>query len=150
MNFHTYKTNIGYCHINNELIAFSLDNTTDKVSDNFIYKEYGKSFIKIIFTFILFYSSIDGFKTDKVSTGIISSLLGLLFLIDILNFVRKKDYLFKKRILKNTIQKINGDKRNEIEITYLNEKNRITTISIKIPENQTKKEMVIESLLNKR
>lgn len=148
MNFKTFKTTIGYCHINNELITFSLDNTTDKVSDNFIYKEYGKSSIKIIFIVLSSFFFIDDFKNDNTVKGIIWVILGLLFSIDIINFIKKRDYMFKKRIPKNTIQKIDDKKKNTIEITYLNEKNRIATISIKLPENQTEKEMVIESLLN--
>lgn len=150
MNFETFKTTIGYCHINNETVVLSLDHTTTIVYDNFTYSEYGKSIIKIIFVVLLSFFSFNEFKNDNIIAGILLSILGLMYLIDILNFIKKRDYLFKKRISKRTIQKINGEKKNEIEITYLNEKNQIKTISIKLPDNQSEKEKMLESLLNKR
>jgi hypothetical protein len=140
MNFETFKTTIGYCHINNETVVLSLDHTTTIVSDNFIYSQYGKSIIKILFIVLLSFFSFNEFKSVNIIAGIFLSILSLMYLIDILNFIKKRDYLFKKRISKKTIQKISGEKKNKIEITYLNDKNQIKTISIQLPDNQTDKE----------
>lgn len=149
MNFQSFKTNIGYCHIDKENVIFSLDNDIEIVSDSFIVKHNGKKIVKFILAVILFLISYDSFNNDKKLEGFLMLILGIFYLYDIFDFIKKWNYFIKKRISKKTIQKISGEKIGEIRITYLSDKNQIETFRIKISENQVEKENILKAINNK-
>lgn len=149
MTFESFKTNKGFCHISNEKIVFSLDNSTEKVSDIEILKHNVKSFLKLVFAIGLFYFSYESFNNHKMYEGILNLIVGLIFLYEIINFIKKWNYFIRKRISKNTIRKVNLESNNIIKINYLNEKNQVKTFCIKTSENRIENEKILEKLNNK-
>lgn len=107
MNFQSFKTNIGYCHIDNENVIFSLDNDFEITSDSLIIRQNGKNFIKFIFIVLLFFLSYDSFINDKKLGGILMLIMGIFYLYDIFYFIKKWNYFIRKRISKKNIWRKN-------------------------------------------
>lgn len=69
-----------------------------------------------------------------------------MFICEIANFIKKRDYFIKKRISKKNIRKINIESDDKIKITYLNKKNKVNTFCINISESRIEKEKILEKL----
>lgn len=122
MTFESFTTTKGFCHISNQKLIFSLDNCTYKVSDIELLMHNLKSVVKLFFAIGLFCFSYQSFDNNKIYSGTLNLIIGLLFFYEIINFIKKRNYFIRKIILINTIRKIDLESNNTIKVNYLNEK----------------------------